>query len=133
MKVNSRVAIPLSEIELRTAPSSGPGGQHANRSETRVEAVLRVAESEALSETQKRRIVEKLGPVVTAVSQDQRSQLQNREMALERLGEKLAKALKVQARRTPTKPSRAARERRIAAKKQRGEVKVARRRPASDE
>ncbi len=98
-----------------------------------MEAVLRVAESEALSETQKRRIVEKLGPVVTAVSQDQRSQLQNREMALERLGEKLAKALKVQARRTPTKPSRAARERRIAAKKQRGEVKVARRRPASDE
>lgn len=133
LRVNNRTAIPLTEIELRTSPSSGPGGQHANRSDTRVDAVFRVFDSVVLSDAQKRRIAERLGGVVTATAQDQRSQARNREAALERLAEKLARALRVAKKRTATKPTRAARERRLAAKKQRAQVKSARRRPAGDD
>lgn len=133
LRVNNRTAIPLTEIELRTSPSSGPGGQHANRSDTRVDAVFRVFDSVVLSDAQKRRIAERLGGVVTATAQDQRSQARNREAALERLAEKLARALRVAKKRTATKPTRAARERRLTAKKQRAQVKSARRRPAGDD
>ncbi len=131
LRVNSRVSVPLAEVELRTGPSSGPGGQHANRSQTRVEAVFRVFTSQALTDAQKQRVASKLGEVVVAVSQDERSQLRNREVALERLARKLEAALRVPKQRTPTKPSRAARERRLTTKKQRGEIKAARRRPTS--
>lgn len=133
LRINNRLSLPPSEIEIRTGPSSGPGGQHANRSQTRVEAVFRPEQSATLSESQRRRIVARLGATVTAVSQDERSQTRNRDKALERLAAKLATALRVPKRRTPTRPSQAAKERRLAAKKRRGEKKAARRRPGDAE
>jgi ribosome-associated protein len=121
--------IPLSEIELRSSRSSGPGGQHANKSETRVEAVFDVLASRALTEQQRARILERLGPRVTAVAQDARSQLRNRELALQRLSERLAAALERPRPRRPTRPSAGARERRLAAKRQVSERKRERRSP----
>ena len=118
-----------SEIELRTSRSSGPGGQHAQKSETRVEASFDVESSSALTDAQKRRVVAKAGPVLRAVAQDDRSQLRNRELALERLAAQLRDALRVQRTRRPTKPSRAAEEQRLAAKRQRSETKRLRRGP----
>jgi ribosome-associated protein len=129
IRVTSRVAIPLEEIELRVSRSSGPGGQHANTSETRVEAVFDVEGSETLTSAQKSRILTRAGPVLRAVAQDERSQLQNRELALERLAERLREALRVRRRRVPTRPSAAARERRIEEKKRRGATKRLRRPP----
>jgi ribosome-associated protein len=129
ISVTRSVAIPLDEIELRASRSSGPGGQHAQKSETRVEAVFDVEASAALSPAQKRRVVSRLGPVVRAVAQDERSQLRNRELALERLAERLREGLRVQRRRVPTKPSAAARERRLDEKRRRGETKRLRRPP----
>ena len=123
------VLLPLAEIELRFSRSSGPGGQHANTSETRVEAILDVEASSALTEAQKRRVVAKAGPTLRAVAQDERSQLRNRELAVERLVAQLREALKVQRRRVATKPSKAARERRLEAKKRRSTTKQLRRRP----
>ena len=114
---------PLGEIELRTSRSSGPGGQHANVTASRVEAVFDVAASEALSDAQKARITSRLGPRVTASAQDTRSQLRNRELALERLAARLAHALEVRRPRTATKPTRASRQRRLDAKKRRGAMK----------
>ena len=130
IRVTSRVSVPLGEIELRVSRSSGPGGQHANTAETRVEAVFDVEASATLSETQKRRVVERAGPVLRAVAQDERSQSRNRELALERLAERLRAALRVERRRVPTKPSAAARERRLEAKKHRANVKQQRRPPS---
>ena len=121
------VVVPVSEIELRTSRSSGPGGQHAQKSETRVEAVFDVGASTALSDAQKRRVVAKAGPVLRAVAQDERSQLRNRELATERLVSALRDALFVQRRRVPTKPSAASKQRRLDEKKRRGEVKRLRR------
>jgi ribosome-associated protein len=129
MSVTRSVAIPLDEIELRVSRSSGPGGQHAQKSETRVEAVFDVEASAALSPAQKRRVISRLGPVVRAVAQDERSQLRNRELALERLAERLREGLRVQRRRVPTKPTAAARERRLEEKRRRGETKRLRRPP----
>jgi ribosome-associated protein len=129
IRVTRSVAVPRSEIELRTSRSSGPGGQHAQKSETRVEAVFDVASSTALSEAQKRRVVAKAGPVLRAVAQDERSQLRNKELATERLVTALREALHVERRRVPTKPSAAARERRLDEKKRRGETKRLRRPP----
>lgn len=123
------VVLPLDEIELRYSRSSGPGGQHAQKSETRVEALFDVEASSALSDVQKRRVIRKAGPRLQAVAQDERSQLRNRELAVERLVEKLRAALKVERRRVPTKPSKAARERRLEAKKRRSETKRLRRPP----
>ena len=123
------VALPLAEIQLRTSRSSGPGGQHAQKSETRVEAVFDVEESTALTDAQKRRVVARAGPVLRSVAQDERSQLRNRELAIERLVESLRQALRVPRRRVPTKPSAASRERRLDAKKRRGQVKKLRRPP----
>ena len=123
------VLLPLAEIELRFSRSSGPGGQHANTAETRVEAVLDVEASSALTEAQKRRVVAKAGPTLRAVAQDERSQLRNRELAIERLVEQLRKALKVERRRVATKPTRASRERRLESKRRRSETKRLRRPP----
>jgi len=129
ISVTRSVAIPLEEIELRVSRSSGPGGQHAQTSETRVEAVFDVEASAALSPAQKRRVISRVGPVVRAVAQDERSQARNRELALERLAERLREALRVQRRRVPTKPTAAARERRLDEKRRRGETKRLRRPP----
>ena len=121
--------LPRAEIELRTSRSSGPGGQHAQKSETRVEAVFDVEASSALTDAQKRRVLAKAGPVLRAVAQDERSQLRNRELATERLVEALRAALHVERRRVPTAPSAAAKERRLEAKRRRGDLKRLRRQP----
>jgi ribosome-associated protein len=123
IRVTRSVVLPLAEILLRTSRSSGPGGQHAQKSETRVEAVFEVEASNALSDAQKRRVVAKAGPVLRAVAQDERSQLRNRELAIERLVESLREALKVPRRRVATKPTKASRERRLESKKRRSQVK----------
>jgi ribosome-associated protein len=127
IRVTRSVVVPRSEIELRTSRSSGPGGQHAQKSETRVEAVFDVTTSSALSDTQKRRVVARAGPVLRAVAQDERSQLRNKELATERLIASLREALRVERRRVPTKPSEAAKQRRLDDKRRRGEVKRLRR------
>jgi ribosome-associated protein len=129
MPVARSVSIPLSEVELRTSRSSGPGGQHANVTASRVEASFDVAASPSLSEEQKRRVTARGGAVVRASAQDTRSQARNRELALERLRSRLAAALTVQRPRRATKPTKASRHRRLEAKKQRGETKRQRRRP----
>jgi ribosome-associated protein len=127
------VAIPLVEIDLRTSRSSGPGGQHANVTASRVEAVFDVAASIALAEDEKARIVERLGPRPRAVAQDARGQARNRETALERLRERLAEALYVAPTRRSTRPTRAARQRRLESKRRTGTRKAERRRPPSDD
>jgi ribosome-associated protein len=130
IRVSRSVNLPLEEIQLRFSRSSGPGGQHAQRSETRVEAILDVSASNALTEAQKRRVVARAGPVLRAVAQDERSQWRNRELAVERLVETLREALKVPRTRRPTAPTAAARERRLEAKRRRSEVKRLRRPPS---
>jgi ribosome-associated protein len=127
IRVTRSVVIPVAEIELRFSRSSGPGGQHANTSETRVEALFDVESSSALTDLQKRRVLTKAGPTLRAVAQDERSQLRNRELATERLAEQLRAALKVERKRVPTRPSKAAKERRLESKKRRGETKKLRR------
>jgi ribosome-associated protein len=127
IRVTRSVVLPRAEIELRTSRSSGPGGQHAQKSETRVEAVFDVEASSALTDAQKRRVLAKAGPVLRAVAQDERSQLRNRELATERLVASLRAALRVERRRVPTKPTAASRERRLDDKRRRGEVKRLRR------
>jgi ribosome-associated protein len=129
IRVTRSVLLPLAEIELRFSRSSGPGGQHANTAETRVEAILDVQASSALTEVQKRRVIAKAGATLRAVAQDERSQLRNRELAVERLAGQLREALKVQRRRVATKPTTASRERRLDAKKRRSTTKKLRRRP----
>ena len=129
IRVTRSVVLPRSEIELRTSRSSGPGSQHAQKSETRVEAVFDVEASNALSDAQKRRVVAKAGPVLRAIAQDERSQLRNKDLATERLVESLREALRVPRRRVPTKPSAASRERRLEQKKRRSQVKRLRRQP----
>ncbi len=127
LRVTRSVSIPRSEIELRFSRSSGPGGQHAQKSDTRVEATFDVEASSALSQAQKRRVVAKAGPVLRAVAQDERSQWRNRELATERLVESLREALRVPRRRRPTKPGKAAVERRLDQKRRRGRLKRERR------
>jgi len=132
IRVTRSVVLPLAEIQLRTSRSSGPGGQHAQKSETRVEAVFDVEASTALSDAQKRRVVAKAGPVLRAVAQDERSQLRNKELAVERLVESLREALRVPRRRVATKPSAASKQRRLEAKKRRSQVKRLRGSPRHD-
>ena len=129
MRVTRSVVVPLAEIEFRFSRSSGPGGQHANTAETRVEAVFDVERSTALSDAQKRRVVRRVGPVVRAVAQDERSQWRNRELAVERVVAALRDALRVERRRLPTKPSAASRERRLDEKRRHSEKKRLRRSP----
>jgi len=133
MPVTRGVAIPLAEIELRASRSSGPGGQHANVTASRIEAVFDVRTSQALSETQRTRIAARLGPVVRAVAQDARSQARNRELALERLRDRLAGALAVQRPRRATRPTRSSKEARLKSKRTRSATKRDRRRPAADD
>jgi ribosome-associated protein len=129
IRVTRSVLLPVAEIDFRFSRSSGPGGQHANRSETRVEARFDVESSRALTDTQKRRVVARAGPTIRAVAQDERSQWRNRELATERIVEQLREALKVERRRKPTKPSAASRERRLEDKRRRSQTKRMRRSP----
>ena len=129
IRVTRSVSIPRSEIELRFSRSSGPGGQHAQKTETRAEAVFDVERSVGLSDAQKRRVIAKAGPVLRAVAQDERSQWRNRELAVERVVEQLREALKVPRKRKPTKPSAATRKRRLEQKRRRSETKRLRRPP----
>lgn len=120
--------LPLAEVDLQVSRSSGPGGQHAQKSETRVVAVFDVGASNALTEVQKRRVIARAGAVLRAVAQDERSQSRNRELAVERLVAALRDALRVPRKRVPTKPTAAARERRLEQKKRRSQTKQLRRR-----
>ncbi len=125
--ITRSVAIPLTEIELRASRSSGPGGQHANVTASRIEAMFDVGASTALSEPQRARVLARCGPRVTAVAQDARSQARNRELALERLRARLAAALHVPRARRATRPGTAAKARRLDAKRRQGAKKAARR------
>lgn len=127
IRVTRSVVIPLAEIELRFSRSSGPGGQHAQKSETRVEAVFDVEASDSLTETQKRRVIGRVGPVIRAIAQDERSQARNRELAIERLVQQLREALRVERKRITTQPTAAAKERRLEDKRRRSELKRLRR------
>ena len=129
LEVTPGLAIPLSEITVRASRSSGPGGQHANVTASRIEASFDVAASRALSDEQRARLMARCGPRVSAVAQEARSQARNRELAHERLRARIARGLQVRPARKPTKPGRAARERRLHSKRRRSEVKRARRRP----
>jgi ribosome-associated protein len=130
IRVAEDTEIPLEEVQFRASRSSGPGGQHANVTASRIEAVFEIEASEALSDQQRTRLLRKLGPTVSAVAQDTRSQTRNRELALERLREKLVEGLRRPKPRRPTKPSRAARERRLEQKKRRSERKAGRKPPS---
>jgi ribosome-associated protein len=132
IQVHNRLAIPVEEIGFRYSRSSGPGGQHAQKTETRVEALFDVDASETLSDGQKARLRRRVGPVVRAVAQDERSQSRNRELALERLAAAIRAGLHVERKRRPTKPTAAARERRLEQKKRRGRAKKLRRPPADE-
>ncbi|HXV35242.1 MAG TPA: alternative ribosome rescue aminoacyl-tRNA hydrolase ArfB [Gaiellaceae bacterium] len=132
IRVHRGLAIPLAEIRVRTSRSSGPGGQHAQKTETRVEATFDVDTSATLSDGQKARIRARAGPVVRAVAQDERSQARNRELALERLATALREALRRDRPRRPTTPTRAARERRLEQKRARSRTKRLRRPPADE-
>ena len=129
IRVTRSVLLPLAEIDFRFSRSSGPGGQHANRSETRVEARFDVESSQALTPRQKRRVLARVGPTIRAVAQDERSQWRNRELAVERVAGQLREALRVERRRRPTKPTAASRERRLEDKRRRSETKRLRRDP----
>jgi ribosome-associated protein len=133
MVVRRGVEVPLSEIEMRVSRSSGPGGQHANVTASRVEAVFCVPSSTALSESQKRRVIERIGPRVTATAQDSRSQARNRELALERLRRRLRAALAVPRPRRPTAPTAGSRERRLAEKRRASRRKRERRPPGAED
>ena len=132
IRVTRSVSIRRDEIELRVSRSSGPGGQHANTSETRVEAVFDVEASPSLTDRQRKRVVAKAGPVIRAIAQDERSQARNRELAVERLVERLAAALRVERRRRPTRPTAASRERRLESKRRRSTVKRNRTTPSDE-
>jgi ribosome-associated protein len=129
LRIDEQLSLPLAEIELRASRSSGPGGQHANVTASRVEAIFDVEASASLDEAQRSRLLERLGPVVTAVAQDARGQARNRELALERLAAKVAAGLRVRRRRRPTRPTGASRKRRLEQKRRTGEKKRRRRRP----
>ncbi|HYM54628.1 MAG TPA: alternative ribosome rescue aminoacyl-tRNA hydrolase ArfB [Solirubrobacteraceae bacterium] len=129
LQVNDGLAIPLAEITLRASRSSGPGGQHANVTASRVEASFDVLASPTLTEAQRERLLAQIGPRVAAIAQDERSQARNRELALARLAERLARALAPRKRRRPTRPTAASRERRLAAKRRDAERKRERRPP----
>ncbi len=133
MRVTRDVAIPLREIELRASRSSGPGGQHANVTASRIEAVFDVHASTALSEAQRERVSARLGPVVRAIAQDARSQARNRELALERLRDRLAQALAVRRPRRATRPTKGSKEKRLKSKRTQAARKRDRRPPGGDD
>lgn len=129
LRINDELTIPLAELTVRASRSSGPGGQHANVTASRVEASFDVLASPSLSEDQRQRVLERAGPRLVAIAQDERSQARNRELALARLGERLAQALTVPKHRRATRPTAASRERRLAAKRRGTERKRERRPP----
>jgi ribosome-associated protein len=129
LRVTGGLTIPLSEITVRASRSSGPGGQHANVTASRVEASLDVLASLTLTDAQRERVLARVGPRVVAIAQDERSQARNRELALTRLGERLAAALAIPKRRRATRPTAASRERRLQAKRRDSERKRERRPP----
>jgi ribosome-associated protein len=133
MPVARGVAVPLSEVDLRASRSSGPGGQHANVTASRIEASFDVAASSALTDEQKRRVIARVGPRLTAVAQDERSQARNRELALERLRSRLETALAVPRPRRATRPTRASRRARLDAKRKRSQRKRDRRPPGPED
>jgi ribosome-associated protein len=133
LRVTQNLTIPLSEVEVRASRSSGPGGQHANVTASRIEASFDIEASQSLTDAQRERLHRRFGRRVTAVAQDARSQARNRELALERLRSRIAGALAIPKRRRPTKPSRTARERRLESKRRTGERKRARRRPSFED
>lgn len=133
LQITDALAIPLDEVSVRASRSSGPGGQHANVTASRIEASFDVAASQTLSDAQKARVAARCGPVVRAVAQDARSQARNRTLALERLAGRIERALEVPRARRATKPTRASRKRRLEAKRRAGERKRGRRRPAGEE
>jgi ribosome-associated protein len=133
LRIDDRLSIPLAEIELRTSRSSGPGGQHANVTASRVEAVFDVEASAALDDAQRARLLDRAGAVITAVAQDARGQSRNRELALQRLARKIAAGLAVPRRRRPTRPTKASRRRRLDQKRRTGERKRNRRPPGGEE
>lgn len=128
MRVSSRLSIPVAELEWRFSRSGGPGGQHANTADTRVEVRFDVAGSPSLDESQRARLLERVGAEVRVVASDRRSQARNRQLALERLADRLAKALVVEAPRRATRPTRGSVQRRLEAKRRRGQRKAGRRR-----
>jgi ribosome-associated protein len=132
LRIDERLSIPIAEVELRASRSSGPGGQHANVTASRVEAVFDVRASRTLDEGQRDRLLGRAGPIITAVAQDARGQARNRELALQRLAEKIAAGLATPVSRRPTRPTRASRERRLEEKRRAGERKRGRRRPGGD-
>ena len=129
LRVTRTCRIPLDELQWRFTASGGPGGQHANTANTRAEVSFDVANSPSLGPRQRARLLERLGPAVRVVASDERSQLRNRELALDRLRSRLAEALRIDRERRPTTPSMGARQRRFESKKRRGEIKRMRRRP----
>lgn len=131
--MNRSLAIPLSEIGWRATPPGGPGGQHANRTSSRVEVRFDVTGSRALGPRQRARLLQRLGPVVTASAADERSQARNRQLALRRLADRLADALRVEAPRRPTAPSAAARTRRLDEKRRHSRRKQERRAQPDEE
>lgn len=133
LRIDDRLSIPLAEIEMRASRSSGPGGQHANVTASRVEAVFDVERSAALDEATRERLLSRAGPVITAVAQDARGQARNRELALQRLAQKIAAGLRVPRRRRPTRPTKASRTRRLEQKRRIGERKRGRRRPSGED
>ncbi len=133
LRITRSCAIGSDELEWRFTASGGPGGQHANTSNTKVEVRFDVESSPSLGPRQRARIIERLGPVVRVTASERRSQHQNRELALERLQARLAAALHVEAKRFKTKPSRAAKKRRVDEKRQHGDIKRNRRRPSGDD
>ena len=129
MSLGRDVKLPLREVVVRTSRSSGPGGQHANVTASRVEAIFDVEESEALTDEQKRRVISRLGPRVTAVAQDARGQARNRELSLERLRRRLTDALATQRRRHATRPTTESVRRRLESKRRQAVRKRERQRP----
>jgi ribosome-associated protein len=132
MPLGRHAAIPLREVAVRASRSSGPGGQHANVTASRIEASFDVAASESLTDEQKRRIISRVGPRAVAVAQESRSQARNRELALERLQKRLTGALTVARPRRATRPTEASRRRRLESKRRQSERKRARRPPETD-
>ncbi len=133
LRVNDRLTIPSGEIEFRSSRSSGPGGQHANVTASRIEAIFDISASRVLSDSQRERLQNRFGTRVTAIAQDARSQTRNRALALERLRQRLAAALRVPKHRRPTRPTKGSKERRLEQKRQRSQHKRARRRPSEGE
>ena len=132
IRVTRSVLLPVSEIELRVSRSSGPGGQHAQKSSTRVKALFDIEASTTLTDIQKHRVVARVGPILRAVAQDERSQARNRELAIERLVEKLREALAVPRKRVATRPGAKARERRLEGKRRRSRTKALRKPPGAE-